>query len=92
MASDRWPNKEELTVLQEVSGNLPWISHTHGGTQVGSKLEGLATVAYTAYVWNVQYPNAFPINADPIQDPSQGRMYGWKRPQLYAEFRRFTAR
>ena len=24
-------------------------------------------------------------------DPTHGRMYGWKRPELYAEFRRFTA-
>jgi len=91
MASDRWPSKQEMTVLQDASGNLPWINHTHGGTHVGSKLEGIATVAYTAYVWNVQYPNAFPINADPVQDPNQEHMYGWKRPQLYAEFRRFTA-
>ena len=91
MASDRWPSKEEMTVLQDVSGNLPWINHTHGGTHVGSKLNGLAAVAYTAYVWNVQYPSAFPLNADPVQDPNQGHMYGWKRPQLYAEFRRFTS-
>ena len=91
MASDRWPNKGELSCLQAVSGNLPWISHTHGGTSVGRKLEGLADVAYTAYVWNVQYPDAEPINAEPAQDPKQGRVPGWQRPQLYAEFRRFTA-
>ncbi len=90
MASDRWPDKEEMTVLQEVSGNLPWINHTHGGSHVGSKLHGMATVAYTAYVWNVQYAHAPPINAVSVQDP-QSRMYGWKRPELYVEFRRFTA-
>ena len=79
IASDVWPNKEEVAVLEEVSGNLPWISETHGGSQVGRKLQGLATVAYTAYVWNLVYP----------KDPAQGRLYGWKRPELYAEFRRF---
>jgi len=91
MASDYWPNNEEMTVLEEASGNLPWISHTHGGSQVGRKLNSLATVAYTAYVWNVQYPQAPPINADAPQGSDTGRMYGWKRPELYAEFRRFTA-
>jgi len=90
-ASDQWPNKEEMTVLQEASGNLPWISHTHGGGHVGMKLNGLATVAYMAYVWNVQYPQAFPMNADAPKGSNTRRMYGWKRPELYAEFRRFTA-
>ncbi|MHB1036217.1 MAG: glycoside hydrolase domain-containing protein [Pirellulales bacterium] len=91
MASDRWPSKEELTVLQDASGNLPWINHTHGGSHVGSKLDGVASVAYTAYVWNVQYANAPPINADPVRNLDPSHMYGWKRPELYAEFRRFTA-
>ena len=91
MASDQWPNKEEMTVLEQASGNLPWISHTHGGGHVGMKLNGLATVAYMAYVWNVQYPQALPINADAPKGSDTGRMYGWKRPELYAEFRRFTA-
>jgi hypothetical protein len=91
IASDQWPNKDEMTVLQEASGNLPWISHTHGGGHVGMKLEGLATVAYMAYVWNVQYPQAYPMNADAPKGSDSRRMYGWKRPELYAEFRRFTA-
>jgi hypothetical protein len=81
MASDYWPSKPEMTTLEEVSGNLPWINQTHGGSHVGSKLDGIATVAYTAYVWNVQY----------AQDPDKHRDYGWNRPQLYAEFRRFGA-
>ncbi len=80
-----------MTLLEEASGNLPWINHTHGGNHVGMKLNGLATVAYTAYVWNVQYPQALPINADAPKASGTGRMYGWKQPELYAEFRRFTA-
>jgi hypothetical protein len=88
MASDRWPSKEEMAVLQEVSGNLPWINHTHGGNHVGSKLDGMAAVAYTAFVWNVQYPQSVPMNATaPLG--GNGSMYGWKRPELYTEFRRF---
>ena len=79
MASDAWPTKGELTVLQEVSGNLPWIMHTHGGNRVGQKMHGVAPVSYIAYVWNTEY----------AKDVGQ-QGYGWKRPELYAEFRRFN--
>jgi len=88
MASDRWANKQEMALLQEVSGDLPWINQTHGGGHVGSKLNGMATVAYTAYVWNVQYANSDPINSPTPKGSLTSRMYGWKRPELYAEFRR----
>jgi hypothetical protein len=88
MASDVWGNKEEMKTLQEVSGNLPWINHTHGGSHVGTKLAGLATVAYTAFVWNVQYANSNPINSPTPKGTLDSRQYGWKRPELYAEFRR----
>jgi hypothetical protein len=80
MASDAWPSKAELTVLQEVSGDLPWIMHTHGGNRVGQKMQGIAPVSYIAYVWNTEY----------AKDVGQ-QGYGWKRPELYAEFRRFSA-
>jgi hypothetical protein len=89
MASDYWPNKDEMTVLEDVSGNLPWIHHTHGGNPVGTKLDGLATVAYTAFVWNVQYAQSPPTNDTATTKPIAKRLYGWKRPELYAEFRRF---
>ena len=81
MASDAWPTKDELTTLQDASGNLPWIMHTHGGSRVGKKMHGIAPVGYIAYVWNVDY----------APDPSEGRLYGWKQPELMAQFRRFKA-
>ena len=82
MASDRWPEKEQMTVLQEVSGDLPWVDMGHGVREVvGHKLNGMATVAYAAYVWENEYAG----------DPDKGRTYGWKRPELYAEFRRGDA-
>jgi len=80
MASDTWPSKEELTVLQEVSGNLPWIMHTHGGGRVGKQMHGIADVSYIAYVWNKEYAR-----------DSGEQLHGWKRPELYAEFRRFSS-
>ena len=78
MGSDYWPSKAEVTVLQEITGDLPWILHTHGGNRVGVKMQGIAPVAYVAYVWNVEY----------AKDTGESRL-GWKRPELYAEFRRF---
>jgi len=80
MASDHWPGKEELAVLQEVSGGLPWVMHTHGGSRVRQKMHGLAPLEYIAYVWDVKYA-----------DPSAGSLYGWKRPELQVQFLRFRA-
>ena len=79
MASDAWPSKGELAVLQEASGGLPWVMHTHGGNRVSAKMQGIADVGYVAYVWNVEY----------AKDPGKEGL-GWKRPELYAEFRRFN--
>jgi len=81
MASDRWPKKDELAVLQDISGNLPWVMHTHGGSRVRPTMYGTADVAYIACVWNCEYPT----------DPSEGRTYGWKRPELICQYKRFSA-
>jgi hypothetical protein len=88
MASDVLPSKEEVKVLEDASGNLPWMHHTHGGDYG----RGLITVAYKAFVWDTQFPQALHINADAPKGSDSGSlsMYGWKRPELYAEFRRFT--
>ena len=80
MLSDYWPTKDEIKTLHEASGGLKWICHTHGGNRVGRKVHGLGEIAYIAYVWNNAY----------AKDPGQ-QLYGWKRPELYAEFRRFNS-
>jgi hypothetical protein len=79
MAPDIWPEKQEVATIQEVSGNLPWVSHTHGGSNVGTKLQGLAPLDYFAFVWNNVVAT----------EPSKGRMYGWKRPELMTLYERF---
>jgi hypothetical protein len=78
MASDAWPNKEELTTLSEVSGKLDWVDHSHGGNYT-TGLKGLGLPGYIAYVWNVVL----------AADPNEGRKYGWKRPDLRAQYVRF---
>jgi hypothetical protein len=81
MTSDMWPNKEEMVTLDKAAGSLPWINHSHQGPRKAKLAGGLGSVVYTAYVWPNEYPG----------DPKQPRMYGWKRPELYVEFRRFGA-
>ena len=76
MASDEYPNRQEMKVLEEVSGNLPWVDQAHGAVM---SLGGTARIAYQSYVWNSIYP----------PDPDEGHLHGWKRPELHAEFRRF---
>jgi hypothetical protein len=79
MASDNWPTKEEVATLQEVSGNLPWVSHTHGGSRIRG-MYNIGPFKYLAFVWdNVLAP-----------EPSKGRMYGWKRPDLATQYLRFN--
>ena len=75
MVSDIWPTKEENAAIEEASGKLPWVNHTHGG---GYRFS-LAPVKYTAYVWNNVYG----------PDPSKERYYGWQRPDLVAQYLRF---
>ena len=55
MASDIWPSKAEVVTLEDVSGNLPWITETHGGNS-GWEVKGVAHVGYKAYVWDLAYP------------------------------------
>jgi len=80
MLSDIWPTKQEVDVLAEVSGNLPWVNHTHGGSHSGQKVYN-SPIGYVAFVWN----NVLP------KEPDKGRTYGWKRPDLTTEYLRFNA-
>jgi hypothetical protein len=79
MLSDQWPSKEEIGILNDLSGGLPWVSHTHGGSRVRPKIYDLADIGYTTYVWDVQYS----------PDLQKGHNYGWKRPELVAQYQRF---
>jgi hypothetical protein len=70
-----------MPTLDKASGSLKWINHTHQGPLGAPLRDGLGMVAYTAYVWPNEYPG----------DPRAARTYGWKRPELNVEFRRFDA-
>jgi len=77
MISDILPSKEEVTMLYEVSGQLPWVNHAH--STPGPKVHNLAPICYVTYVWN----NVFPV--DP---PAKKRYHGWKRPELATLYQR----
>jgi hypothetical protein len=70
-----------MVTIDKASGSLQWINHTHQGPRGAKLAGGLGSVAYTAYVWPNEYPG----------DPRKPRTYGWKRPELNVEFRRFGA-
>ena len=45
---DTWPTNEQAATIDEVSGNLPWVVHSHGGG-------GPKPVGYAANVFHVNY-------------------------------------
>ncbi len=84
MITDEQPSREQVQVLHEISGGLPWISHCHPGRMrgrppVGNKmLHGIADVRYEAHVYNMRWE----------ADPAKKRNYGWQTPELRAFFGR----
>lgn len=76
--TDAWPSKEEVQFFKEIAPDLPWVSHSHHGVhgQGPSKIYGLAESGYQTRVWHVAFDD----------DPTNGRMYGWKQPELIAYY------
>jgi hypothetical protein len=77
MISDILPTKDEVAMLYEVSGQLPWVNEAH--STPGQKVYNLAPICYHAWVWN----NVFAV--DP---PAKKRTYGWKNPELDTLYQR----
>ena len=48
MIPDNWPTKEQVAAINEASGGLPWVVHSHGGM-------GPKPVGYAANVFYVNY-------------------------------------
>jgi hypothetical protein len=90
LSSDVQPGKGDVAFLKEVSGNLPWVTQSHGGSSVGIKsptvqyssdgLGGGARVSYATDVWDLKYNNR----------PFKDHLYGWKLPYLLAQHDRFA--
>jgi Glycoside hydrolase 123, catalytic domain/Glycoside hydrolase 123 N-terminal domain len=82
MISDASPSKDEKAVLGEVSGGLPWVSHSHfcKFIRARDKTAARAAFGYEAFVWDLRY----------APDPTKERPYGWKRKELLVDFDRFN--
>ena len=84
MITDLEPSKEEVAFLQEVSGGLSWISHshfrrTHNRPSPNTALQGIADIRYEAHAYSLTYQ----VN------PDKGRLHGWQVPELRAQLDRF---
>jgi len=56
MLTDAWPTKEEVAVLVELSGGVPWVAHAHFGG--GGSVYRLAKVGSEVRVWGISPPGA----------------------------------
>jgi len=84
MVTDLEPSKEEVEFLQEVSGGLSWIAHSHyrrtyNKPSPNKALHGIADIRYEAHA-----SKTFQVN------PDKGRLYGWQVPELRVELNRFN--
>jgi hypothetical protein len=76
---DTKPNKEDIYFWRDVTGDLPWVSHSHwptSNTYYYGKV--LGSGFKTGYMTSI-YETTF------TQDPNKGRLYGWKNPLLHAQ-------
>jgi hypothetical protein len=82
--SDRWPTREEVAALDELSSGLPWASCSHharwiSGGRPTRHGDVFVKVDYTVTALGYQYT----IN------PVRERLYGWKKPLLHLIYWRF---
>jgi hypothetical protein len=76
--TDAWPTKAEVEFFKQLAPALPWASHSHHGIhgRTENKVHGIARSGYQTRVWHVSFDD----------DPTDGRTYGWKQPDLVAYY------
>ena len=93
LLSDDWPTEAEREFYVDVTGNLPWVSHSHvpvtrdmGGTEEGGIVVTGATSQGSAKVnrvgFRVGYHSAVFNDEFPMDGPPLGSLGGWRRPDL----------
>jgi hypothetical protein len=87
MVTDSRPTEQEVRLLKELSGNLPWVSHGHHGFEANQLLHGVAPVGYQACVWFTQFADQILTHGKTWGDVP---MYGWQYPQLRVAYERNT--
>ncbi len=84
LMNDALPSKEHVAFWKDISGDLPWVIHSHGVLPLavltpGNKaLYKIAEVGYAAYVGLMVYN----VN------PAKGRLYGWQNKMLMSGYAR----
>ena len=84
MVTDLEPSREEVRFLQEVSGGLSWVAHshfrrTHNKPSPNTILCGIGDIRYEAHAYSLMY------HVSPEKDPVQG----WLVPELRVYVDRF---
>lgn len=82
--TDLEPSKQDAAFLQQASGGIPWVAHSHycriaGAPHPNKALGGVASVAYEAHAYSLIYN----VN------PELSRGTGWRLPALSAYLCRF---
>ncbi len=82
--TDLEPSKDDAKFLEQVSGGIPWVAHSHycriaGSPHPNKALGGVASVAYEAHAYGLIYN----VN------PELSRGTGWRLPALSAYLCRF---
>jgi len=87
MVTDAQPSKEEVALLKDLSGGLPWVSHGHNGFEPNQLLHGVSPVGYQACVWFTQFADQVLTHGKTWGDVP---MYGWQYEQLRVAYERNT--
>ena len=92
LLSDDWPNDAERRFYSEVTGDLPWVSHSHVPvTRDGDKAEdGIVITAATSQGnakvdrvgFRVGYHSAVLLDSFATNDPPLGSQRGWTRTDM----------
>jgi len=86
---DTWATKEEHVFFKEISGDMPWVMHSHEGTPFGKRQYGISRMGYQAVVWTVTFTDDNAARPKGYRSGIVSHM-GWAHPELIAVFDRFS--
>ena len=87
LLSDSQPGRQEVEFINEVTGGLPWVIHSHYGCPAGV-IHGVGKIGYESRVWgDIRFADGGrqTNQKDPV---SSEALFGWKQTRLVAAFER----
>ena len=98
LQSDAWASQQEHQLFKDISGGWPWVVQSHEGFCTNwsrmmdsddKLMHGISKIGYQARVWAVTFSDD---NADRGPGYAGGLQShrGWSRPDLVAQFDRFS--